>query len=31
MDVNVKKRKKDLILTLTTIQICENPGWVISY
>lgn len=27
----VKKEKKDLILTLTTVQVCKNPTWVISY
>ena len=29
-DVNVKK-EKELTLTLTTIQICEYPGWINSY
>ena len=29
-DVNVKK-EKELTLTLTTIQICEYPRWVVGY
>ena len=25
------KKEKELTLTLTTIQICEYPGWIICY
>ena len=29
--VKKEKKKKRLILTLTTVQVCKNPTWVISY
>ena len=27
----ILKKGKELTLMLTTIQICEYPGWIISY
>lgn len=30
VDVNVKK-KKELTLTLTAVQICKYPTWIICY